>query len=175
MTRFLRRSNRLKGYDYSQAGYYFITVCAKEKRRLFWEFSTNFDRDIPPSVAAACGRHPLSAIGLYVQSEIEHLSHIYDGISVDKYVIMPNHIHMILCIQSPEEWRPQAAATVGHIINQFKGSVSKKVGHSIWQKSYHDHIIRNNADYLRIWQYIDTNPAKWREDCYYTECTEETP
>ena len=51
----------------------------------------------------------------------------------------------------------------------MKGSITKSLGYSIWQKSFHDHIIRGEADYLRIWEYIDTNPAKWREDCYYTE------
>ncbi len=51
----------------------------------------------------------------------------------------------------------------------LKEVVTKSIGYSIWQKGYHDHIIRGEADYLRIWNYIDTNPAKWREDCYYTE------
>lgn len=88
---------------------------------------------------------------------------------------MPNHIHMILCIHSETGWRPQAAATVGRIINQFKGAVSKEAGFPVWQKSYHDHIIRDSADYQRVWDYIDTNPVRWREDRYYTGPTEETP
>ena len=51
----------------------------------------------------------------------------------------------------------------------MKEAVTKSVGFPIWQKSYHDHIIRDEADYRRIWEYIDNNPAKWREDCYYEE------
>ena len=55
------------------------------------------------------------------------------------------------------------------IVGQMKRAVSKMAGFPIWQKGYHDHIIRSEADYRRIWEYIDTNPAKWREDCYYKE------
>ena len=67
-----------------------------------------------------------------------------------------------------EKGRAQLAPTVSRIIQQFKGAVTKRIGISVWQKGFYDHIIRNESDYLRIWQYIDTNPAKWQEDCYYT-------
>ncbi len=59
------------------------------------------------------------------------------------------------------------APTLSHILNQMKGFVSKRSGFSVWQKSFHDHIIRNESDYLKIWEYIDTNPSKWEEDIYY--------
>jgi hypothetical protein len=51
----------------------------------------------------------------------------------------------------------------------MKESVTKSIGYSIWQKSYHDHIIRGDADYRRVWEYIDTNPARWHEDCFFEE------
>ena len=59
--------------------------------------------------------------------------------------------------------------TISRVIQQMKGYATKQIGHSIWQKSFHDHIIRNDRDYQRIWAYIDTNPAKWEQDCFYTE------
>ena len=158
-----RKQNRLRGYDYGRAGYYFITICANQRAELFWEASSM------RSVGAACGRPPLSITGLCVQEEIRNLTQIYDALTVDKYVIMPNHIHMILRIHPPTSGRPQAAPTIARAINQFKGAASRKAGFPIWQKSYHDHIIRDEADYRRIWEYIDNNPAKWREDCYYEE------
>ena len=68
---------------------------------------------------------------------------------------------------------PTSNPSVARIIKMMKEAVTKSVGRSIWQKGYHDHVIRNDADYLRIWHYIDTNPAKWREDCYY--CNTEEP
>lgn len=170
MTRFLRRSNRLKGYDYSQAGYYFITVCTAGHTKLLGEVCSGA-HCAPPYTR-------LSQSGRAVDAVIRQIPEYHPGACVDKYVIMPNHIHLILVLREIE-WRTMCAAThrpsVPAVIHGMKEAVTKQLGHSIWQKSYHDHIIRNNADYLRIWQYIDTNPAKWREDCYYTECTEETP
>ena len=86
---------------------------------------------------------------------------------VDKWVVMPNHIHLILVLGANADGRPQVAPTVSRVMKQFKGAVSKRAGIPLWQKSFHDHVIRGEADYRRIWSYIDANPRKWREDCYY--------
>lgn len=91
---------------------------------------------------------------------------------VDKYVIMPNHVHMILQIKQAEGGPMGTSAPTGalpDIVRYFKRSVTKLCGENIWQRSYHDHIIRSEEDYLNIWTYIDTNPVKWAEDCYYKE------
>lgn len=154
-----RKNNRLVGYDYSQPGCYFVTICTGNRERLFWD----------ATVGAACGRPPLTEYGQVVDKQIERLSNIYPVVQVDKYVIMPNHVHLIVRICADEHGRPQAAPTLARVVNQFKGMVTKQIGRSIWQKGYYDHVVRNEADYLRIWEYIDTNPAKWLEDCYYTE------
>ena len=87
-------------------------------------------------------------------------------------MIMPNHVHLLLRISQTEDGRPQAAPTVAQGINQFKGAVTKRAGFPVWQKGYHDHIVRGDADYLRVWDYIHTNPARWREDKYFTETEE---
>ena len=149
-----RKDIRLKDYDYGMPGGYFITICTKEKQKLFW------------SVGASCARPVLSQYGEVVLEELLYLSTVYENVELDKTVIMPNHIHMILKLK--ESGRAQLAPTVSQIIQQFKGKVTKQVGFSLWQKGFYDHIIRNETDYLRIWEYIDTNPAKWQEDCYYT-------
>ena len=153
----MRKANRLKEYDYSQAGYYFVTICVKDKRALLGEV-----------VGANCVRLILSETGKIIEKEISVLSGTYEHIRIDKYVIMPNHVHMIIVI-TPGEGRTEFAPTISRIIKQFKGSVTKQIGFSIWQKGFHDHIIRNEADYQRVWQYIDENPIKWTEDCYYTK------
>ena len=96
----------------------------------------------------------------------------YPNVFVDKFVIMPNHIHMILTLRKDcgrTMCAPTSPLSVSRIIRGMKESVTKAVGFPLWQKSYHDHIIRSAADYRRIWEYIDTNPAQWREDCYYGE------
>ena len=154
-----RKSIRLNGYDYSSCGAYFVTLCTKDKKKLFWN-----------SVGANCVRPnepPLSEIGKSVDYEINKISTIYNAVIIDKYVVMPNHIHMIIMILSDEYGRPQVAPTVSRLVKQFKGSISKQVGFPVWQRSYHDHIIRNQSDYDEIWQYIDENPLKWKLDCYY--------
>jgi len=158
-----RKSIRLKTYDYSQNGAYFITICTKDKRNILWE--TN--------VGATCGRpnetQHLSDIGKIIDSEINKIKSYYDNVSVNKYVIMPNHVHMIIILESSESGRPQVAPTISRIIQQFKGSITKKVKQTVWQKSFYDRIIRNEKEYLQIYNYIETNPLKWEEDCYYVE------
>ena len=95
---------------------------------------------------------------------------------IDKYVIMPNHVHMIIVVQ---DGTPSAAengtrggasptkSTVPQIIQSLKSMTTKHFGFSMWQRSYHDHIIRDETEYQRVWQYIDENPQKWAEDDYY--------
>ena len=152
-----RKKNRLEGYDYSRNGAYFITVCVKDGHEILWD---------KKPVGAAFGRPPLSKVGVLIDAAINKVEDVYDSVKIDHYVIMPNHVHIIIAIDS--SGRPKAAPTISRILNQFKGSITKQLGYSIWQKLFHDHIIRDEAEYKRIWQYIDENPARWAEDCYYT-------
>lgn len=151
-----RKNMRLKGYDYSQDGAYFITICVKDRHCLLWE----------NDVGACIARPGLSEIGMIINTAINNIHQIYKTIYIDKYVIMPNHIHMILVLQG-DNGRAMRAPTVSTIINQMKGYVSKQIGYSIWQKLFHDHIIRSEEEYQRIWEYIDTNPLKWQDDRYF--------
>ena len=152
-----RKRNRLKDYDYSLPGAYFITICTKNKEKFF------------EVVEATSGRQQqncsLSEYGIIVEEEIHNITKVYGKmIKVDKYVIMPNHIHLIIII---EDGRPKVSPTISRIIQQFKGAVTKKAGLCLWQSSFHDHIIRNYKDYCKIWSYIDTNYIKWSSDCFY--------
>ncbi len=159
-----RKPNRLAEYDYSQNGAYFMTVCTKNRKPIFWDEDAN--------VGANCVR-PLSQIGIIVDDEIQKMNKTYPEIKIDKYVIMPDHIHFIISIQS-EIGRTQFAPTISRTIKQFKGTISKQVGVSIWQKSYFDHIIRNRQDYDEIWKYIDQNPARWMIKNQIDECDTHT-
>ena len=86
---------------------------------------------------------------------------------IDKYVIMPNHIHLIIRIDGPM-WASAPTKSIATYIRSFKILVTKEVGRSIFQRSYHDHIIRGDRDYEMIWEYIENNPAKWEEDCFFS-------
>ena len=143
-----RKSPRIPGYDYSSANYYFITICTCDKKCIFG--------------------HPgkRNLYGNIAQKAIEQLSIHFDGIVIDKYVIMPNHIHMIIALNE------QNKVDLSQIIAQYKSGVTREIRkkspkEDIWQRSYHDHIIRNQKSYEKIWMYIENNPLKWEEDCFY--------
>ena len=155
-----RKQNRLTEYDYSTPNAYFITICTENRRNLFWkDIGTVIDR--PENV-------PLTNLGIIARQSVMNIPKHYPTISVDRFVVMPNHVHLLLQIHTNTDGRPMAAPTISTVINQFKGIVSKKAGFSVWQKGFHDHVIRNEKDYLEIWNYIDGNPSKWAEDTLYT-------
>ncbi|MBE6796939.1 MAG: hypothetical protein E7531_01160 [Ruminococcaceae bacterium] len=93
-------------------------------------------------------------------------------VSVDKYVIMPNHIHIILKVDSNGGTSKAPSPTNNKIslaVSTLKCFVNSEVGANIFQRSFHDHIIRGENGYKKIWKYIDTNPIKWQDDCFYFE------
>ena len=156
-----RKPNRLKEYDYSQPSAYFITICTKNKQNIFWK-----------NVGASIARPEqinLSAYGKIVEEAIINISTHYPMITVDNYVIMPNHIHLLLQIQTDHNGRAMLAPTISVVVQQMKGYITKKIGTSIWQKLFHDHVVRGEKDYLKIWNYIEGNPSKWEEDCFYVK------
>ena len=117
----------------------------------------------------------LSEYGLIVENSIKNISQHYPDVIVDKYIIMPNHIHMIFSLNYNKQFglldengrALRAPTSLSNIINQLKGNVSKQIGFSIWQKSFYDRIIRNEQEYIKIWDYIENNPITWENDCYY--------
>lgn len=155
MEKIKRKPNRLKNYDYSQSGTYFITVCTCDRKPIL----SHID------VGANCVR--LTKIGLVIENEIKRLDTIYGNVFVDNYVIMPNHLHLIIRIE--ESGRTQFVPTISRIIKQFKGSITKHLSRSVWQKGFYDHIIRDDNDYQTKWKYIDENPIKWAEDELYQQ------
>ena len=148
-----RKPIRIADYDYSAPGAYFITVCTTNREKIFWS-DRRGELCSPANV-------PLSDIGMIVDNEIKKLNSVYDAVRVDKYCIMPDHIHFILSIDTDENGRTQFAPTISRVIKQFKGSITKQVGRPIWQKSFYDHGIRNQQDYDEIWAYIENNPLKY--------------
>ncbi len=156
-----RKPNRLPDFDYSSPGAYFITVCLKNRENLLWT-------DVGASIARPCSL-PLSAYGKIVEDAIRNIPVHYCAVSVDHYAVMPNHIHILLHIHTDENGRAMLAPTISEVVRQMKGAVTKQIGHSIWQKLFHDHVIRSEQDYLKIWEYIENNPLRWKEDCFYCE------
>ena len=102
----------------------------------------------------------LSASGRIAKQGILQISEHYENVVVDKYCIMPDHIHLILCIKADIDGRMISAPTVSTVMGSMKRWVSRQVGRPIWQKSFIDRVIRNEQGYRAVWEYIEYNPIK---------------
>ena len=150
-----RKALRLPEYCYNRNGAYFITICTKKRRQCLSRI-VGADAYIGPHAV-------LTKWG----DVVERYIHTIPGI--DTYVIMPSRCRVVggMELGGGPVWSSPPTQSVSDRIRSFKTLVSKQIGHSIWQRSFYDHVIRNEEDYLHIWQYIDRNPAKWAEDEYY--------
>lgn len=160
-----RKSTRLGVHDYSEPGAYFVTICTKDKQKILCDIVGGGAHDAP--------QIRLTAIGNIVDKYIRSTNNI-SFVTVDKYVIMPNHVHLLLTIHSangtskapsPTQSRPNQV--LPHAIATLKRFVNRDVGYNVWQRSFHDHVVRGEQDYRDIWQYVEENPYKWQEDCFY--------
>lgn len=156
----IRKKNRMEKYDYARAGKYFVTICVSNRVQLLWEDVDEY------------GEYwELSKYGHIVECGIQRVGQIYKTVSIDKFCVMPDHIHAIISIEKNmcrgEQCSPDGrdlpeneSVNLSRVIKQMKGIITKEIGFSIWQKSYYDHVIRNEIEYARIWQYIEENPIK---------------
>ena len=103
----------------------------------------------------------LSTVGQNVKACINNIESVYENVEVDKYVIMPNHIHMILALDKKD------GIDISRVIKGLKAAISKTSGKDLWQKSFFDHVIRDERDYFRIYEYIENNVLRWDLDQYY--------
>ena len=143
----VRKNPRIAQYDYSTPNYYFVTICTRDKRCLFGK----------PGQYNACGE--------IARQGIEEIDTHFPSVRVDKYVVMPNHVHAILELRNHD-------ADLSVVIGQYKSYVTRKVRKIlpetlVWQTSYHDHVIRDQTGYEKIWQYIEGNPQNWERDCFF--------
>jgi len=163
-----RQSIRLQGYDYSRVGAYYITICARDRQGLFGDI---VDRHMQ-----------LSQAGLIICSVWDDLPRFYDGIELDAFVVMPNHVHGVVVIHQPVETihdSPSHAVPVvqrrrmllAKLIGRFKMVSAKQIntlrgssGQPLWQRNYYEHVIRDDGSLNRIRQYISDNPAQWEFD-----------
>ncbi len=171
-----RRSIRLPEYDYGQAGAYFITVAAYHRKCVFGDIVN--------------GEVRLSKMGVIVKTAWQELPAHFPNVINDEYVIMPNHLHGIIrietdivgarhasplreCVKNSGP-RGTAPLSLGAIIGSFKSAASKRI-HEIqgfehfhlWQRNYYEHVIRDERDYERVLEYIRSNPMNWEQDLEY--------
>lgn len=144
-----RKLPRLQGFDYSSENYYFITICTHNKECIFGM------PDFP------------TVYGITAKEHLLNIEKRYDGIYIDRYVIMPNHIHAIVVIGcDPKAERSRPFPTLDTVVGLYKSGVSREIHKispelKIWQKSFYDEIIRNREAYTELCRYIEENPLKW--------------
>lgn len=168
-----RKSNRLESYDYSSTGAYFVTVCIKDRKRILSEI-------IKQQVGVGAFDDPrirLTEIGKIVERNLLSSENI-SGVKIDHYVIMPDHIHAIVFLDSNKYVGNKSGSSkaptptnerLPHIISTFKRFCGKEIGNDIFQRGYVDHIIRDREDYEEHLKYISENPVRWHDDELYTE------
>ena len=161
-----RKRNRLEKYDYSSAGAYFITICTEGRREILSRIVVGGD------VLDAPKKEELLPYGEIAEKYIHQLNDFYGDIVVDRYVIMPNHIHIMLFVSENGASRTSPPTkqhtTVSKFLSTFKRFCNKEYGENIWQRSYYDHVIRDRQDYEEHARYIMENPARWCYDELYT-------
>ena len=111
----------------------------------------------------------MNILGNIVKSHILQISAHYKSVYVDKFVIMPNHIHLIIVLDNDS-----VKTNMNQVIGQLKSGVSREIHKlipemEVWQRSFHDHIIRDQNSYEKIWLYIESNPVNWNKDCFFVD------
>ncbi len=159
-----RKNNQLKSFDYSENGAYFITMCVKDRKELLSKINVG-------TSVLNCPQVHLLKHGEIADKYIRQLNDFYNNISIAKYVIMPDHIHLLILISNVQSWTPVPTSNtlkinnknsvVAKFVSTFKRFCNKEFGENIWQPRYYDHIIRNENDYKETWKYIENNPQKW--------------
>ena len=159
---FDRHNTRLPEYDYNTPGAYFLTICVEHLRCIL---SRIVDKGIPEAPDIELLPH-----GIIASKYINQLNDFYDNISVESFVIMPNHIHILLKVIERPSRAPVTTpqnSIVSRFISTFKRFCNKEYGENIWQARSYDHVIRNQADFDKHLEYIYNNPFGWTKDELY--------
>lgn len=165
-----RRSIRLQSHDYASPGDYFITICTYEREPMFGAIHE--------------GEMYLNEWGTIVDKSWQDLGQYFSHIHLSSWVVMPNHVHGIVCIdQYPEshfkidrKFSDAVPGSISAIVGSFKSATTRKInqirqnsGATIWQRNYHEHVIRDEISRAKIQDYIIENPRSWRDDRFYIE------
>ena len=159
-----RKPTRLKYFDYNSVGMYFITICTEGRQQILSHIVGGDVLDAPKTVE-------LLPYGKIAEKYITQLNDFYDDIAVERYVIMPNHIHIMLSVLGGGASRTSPPTKqhsfVSRFVSTFKRFCNKEYGKNIWQRHFYDHIIRDRRDYEKHVKYMYENPLRWYYDELY--------
>ena len=154
-----RKAMRLPDFDYSSNGAYFVTICTHNRRCLLSDIVG--EGLAPPEIR-------LTQYGKIAEEEIISVQNRFPSVTIKNHVIMPNHIHLLIVLEHTGGASP--SPTIVDVVRAFKSITTRRChcAGKLFQRSFHDHIIRSEKDYIDIWEYIDSNASKWIEDRYYS-------
>jgi len=164
-----RKHPRLQGYDYSQPGYYYVTICTHNKLPILSRIRVG--RGLAPAGATAVVE--LTDKGKIIEGQLKALQERFDSARIDKYIVMPTHIHAIIVLKedaagaSPRPTLTDIVCAFKSLTTRLCNMLDNVQGRKIWQASFFEEVIRSESAYLQIWDYIDGNPSKWHDDVYY--------
>ena len=165
-----RKNLRLQNYNYNGNGIYFITICTKDKKRIFGKYDVGAIQELPEKHAKnRCVQ--LNLYGQIVENAITKLPERYNEIEVANYIVMPNHIHILVSINNDIDSErairesPLRHHLLSKLIGYLKMNTSKAIHNynpliNVWQRGYIDHIIRDQSDFEHHWNYIEYNALK---------------
>ena len=160
---FLKRKHlRIPQYNYSNEGFYFITICTLNRKCILSKIIYTRVYELPQLL--------LSKYGKIVEKYIKSMNSFYKDVQIINYVIMSNHIHFICEIKETinNKSNNPSKMRIPMLISTFKRFTNKECMLKIWQRDYYEHVIRNEKEYIEIEQYIEDNPYNWKKDQYYT-------
>ncbi len=182
----IRKQIRLSNYDYSENGYYFVTICSASRQNIYANYKIPVGAGLASArdncLASTRGNEDtrnnnlvLSIIGKIIDRKWNDIPNQYDNVDLDEYVIMPNHVHGIIVINAKKRADARPAPTVSDIICSFKSRCSVEylryikqnnlnISGKIWQRSFYDHVIRSERSLNAIREYITGNPINWEQD-----------
>ena len=162
-----RKKIRLEGYDYNTAGLYFITVCTKEKRKLLCEIN----EPLVGSIVLDAPLIQMSKYGEVVERRLREMSDFYENIKLDDYVVMPNHVHMMVRIidngNGASGTTLPTMNKIGRFVGTFKRLTNREIGINLWQSGSNDRIVRSDEEYIAYMEYMEANPRRWLTDEHY--------
>ena len=170
-----RKTTRWQEGDYNAEGLFFLTLCTLNKQCILSEIVGTGVLDGPPSENFENAKVKLFPCGKIAEKYIKRMNEFYEDISVEEYVIMPNHIHLLLYVKNERNGPSRTPvptiqnSTVSRFVSTFKRFCNKEYGKNIWQYRSYDHIIRNYKDYEEHQKYIKENPVRWEFDRLYSE------
>jgi len=158
----LKRKNiRLKNYDYSKEGYYYITICIKDRKELLSKIGIYNTKAMSGNVGVGVPDDPekiqikLTTYGEIIKKQIKEINNICKEIKIENYIIMPNHVHMIIKLERQESRSSRTPTTTNAkipiIVSTLKRLTNKKIENKIWQRNYYEHIIRNERKKYSNW------------------------